>query len=146
MHTLVDTPQIGHSRSRTRPALQDPALIMRAASRRAGKWFSLLEQQHRISAGDVMAYLSSNEPDIKERLDQLWEAADTDIYGRYLEGLLDAADFRAWRRALHEWLTLLHASLALVRLRLGDQLESDFALPRESALQPSRTATAPAAA
>lgn len=126
--TLNDTALIQLPR-RVEPGSQDPLRIMEAASRRAGKWFASLQQRSHITASQVMDHLARREPKIKARLDALWSAVDGDIYGRYLEGVADAADLRAWRRDLHEWLRLLHAALELVRLHLGEELESDLALP-----------------
>ncbi|HNW61325.1 MAG TPA: hypothetical protein PKI62_16770 [bacterium] len=144
MQLLFDTPRIGQQQ-RVRPVLQDPALVMSAASRRAGKWFALLEQQHHITAAEVMDYLAAHEPAVREKLDMLRDTVDTDVCRRYLEGVLDHNEYRHWRRTLHEWLTLLHAAVALVRLRLGVE-ESDFALPQEHALQQLHAGAASAAA
>jgi hypothetical protein len=145
MQSTFDIFQIEQLQRRARRELQDPSMIMEAASRRVGKWFSMLEQRSNIPAAEVMSYLVQREPKIKQRLDLLWEAVDSDIQGRYLEGLLDEADFRAWRRNLHEWLALLHAAVALVRLHLSSDLESDLALPREIA-QPALLPSMPQAA
>lgn len=111
---------------------QNPLQLMEAASRRAAKWFASLQQRSHITASQVMEHLARREPKIKARLDALWSAVDNDIYGRYLESVADEADLRAWRRDLHEWLRLLHAALELVRLHLGEELESDLALPAEA--------------
>ncbi|HOT97885.1 MAG TPA: hypothetical protein PLG50_00055 [bacterium] len=145
MQTLIHTPHIQLS-ARVRPAIPDPALVMSAASRRAGKWFAQLEEQHHITAAEVMEFLATHEPAVREKLETLRAAVDDDIYGRYLEGVLDSADYRLWRRNLHAWLSLLHAALALVRLRFGFQIESDFALPLGSTCQPLPPGPASAAA
>ncbi len=135
MQTLLNTPHILQP-VRPRPEISDPALVMSAASRRAGKWFARLEEEHHLTASEVMAFLALHEPAVREKLDALRAEVDDDIYGRYLEGVLDSADYRRWRRNLHAWLSLLHAAVALVRLRFGFQMESDLLLPPGSLLQP----------
>ena len=142
MYSTIDTLQIEQLQRATRRELQDPLPIMAAASRRVSKWFSALEQRSRIPAAAFMEYIARKEPKIKARLDLLWEAVDSDVHGRYLEGLLDESDYRAWRRSLSEWLTLLHAAIALVRLHLGEELESDCVLPREPVQPPARQVAA----
>lgn len=136
MNTFAETLQIEQPRPRTRTELQEPALLMRTASRRVSTWFTTLEERHNITAGEVMAYLLQREPGIKERLDRLWDLVDSDVQGRYLEGVLDESDFRIWRQNLREWLSLLHAALALVRLHRSNAPEGDFALTG-SALAPA---------
>ena len=133
-------------RRRQRMDHKDPALIMLTAGQRVTQWFTRLEQQNHISAADVMAYLTIREPKIKERLDSLWETIDSDVHGRFLEGLLDEADLQEWRRNLREWLALLHAALALVKLHHSSPMESDLTLPEESALSPEQAAATPEAA
>jgi len=128
MATLAETIQIEQPRPRIRTELQEPALLMRTASRRVSSWFTTLEERHNITAGEVMDYLVQREPRIKEQLDRLWALVDCDVQGRYLEGVLDENDFRLWRHHLREWLNLLHSALALVRLHRSSDAEGDFAL------------------
>ena len=128
MATLAETIQIEQPRPRIRTELQEPALLMRTASRRVSSWFTTLEEHHNISAGEVMDYLLQREPRIKEQLDSLWALVDSDVQGRYLAGVLAEDDFRLWRRHLREWLNLLHSALVLVRLHRSSEADGDLAL------------------
>jgi len=62
-----------------------------------------LKSEYDTSFEDLESYLQANEPELVDRLNQLWNKVDCDIYDRFKTAQLSNRDYYEWRNNLNEW-------------------------------------------
>jgi len=116
------------NRVRERVPTMDPEEIWLDALSKVEKLFRLLEQRYQVTATDFYAFLQLHEAKLYTALNRAWEALDSDIVSRRLDGVLTEQEWQRWRQSLQIWKRLLSAGVQLYRVHLVHPDQADVVL------------------
>ncbi|NIA29216.1 MAG: hypothetical protein GWP06_04785, partial [Actinobacteria bacterium] len=63
--------------------ISNPALVFEKAMQEVAEIYALLKSEYDTRFEDLDSYLQQSEPELVDRLNQLWNKVDCDIYDRF---------------------------------------------------------------
>ena len=83
--------------------ISNPALVFEKAMQEVAEIYALLKSEYDTRFEDLDSYLQQSEPELVDRLNQLWNKVDCDIYDRFKTAQLSNRDYYEWKNHLNEW-------------------------------------------
>jgi hypothetical protein len=112
--------------------VSNPATVFELAMQEIGEIYQNLEMNYGVSVDDMEKFLESHDPDVIEKLNNLWTEVDNDIYGEFQNATLSPRRYLQWRNSLDEWIKMFEST---VRLFIYREFDKVFEIPRKLQLK-----------
>ena len=118
--------------AQTDSKISNPALVFQRAMNEVGSVYFNLETDYGVSIEDIDSFFKNNDSEIINKLNNLWNEVDCDIYDDYVNSNLSARKYIQWKNALEEWVKLFEST---VRLFVYRQFNKVFEIPNKLTLK-----------
>lgn len=112
--------------------VSNPASVFQIAMQEIGEIYQNLEMNYGVSIDEIEQFLGENNPEIIERLNNLWAQVDSDVYGDFESANLSPRRYLQWKSSLDEWIKMFESA---VRLFVYREFNNVFEIPKKLALK-----------
>ncbi len=112
--------------------VSNPATVFVFAMQEIGEIYQNLEMNYGVSVDEMEKFLESHDPDVIEKLNNLWMEVDSDIYGDFQNASLSPRRYLQWKNSLDEWIKMFESA---VRLFIYREFDKVFEIPRKLQLK-----------
>ena len=112
--------------------ISNPAPVFELAMQEIGEIYQNLEMNYGVSVDEMEQFLGDNDPDMIEKLNNLWAEIDSNIYGDFQNATLSPRRFLQWKSSLDEWIKMFESA---VRLFVYREFDKVFEIPRKFQLK-----------
>jgi hypothetical protein len=112
--------------------ITNPALVFKKVMDEVGAIYLNLETEYGVSIDEMDKFLASYDFDTVNKLNNLWDEVDCDIYDDFLNSTISVRHYIQWKNALEEWVKLFEST---VRLFIYRQFDKVFEIPNKFALK-----------
>lgn len=112
--------------------ISNPVIIFEKAMQEVAQIYESLERDYGVSFDEMESFLTNNGSEMVERLNELWEHVDCDIYDKYRNGTLELKSYISWKNCLDEWIKLFESA---VRFFVYRQFSRVYEIPSKLTLK-----------
>lgn len=112
--------------------VSNPAPVFEKAMHEIGEIYQNMEMNYGVSVDEMEQFLGNNDPEMIEKLNNLWAEVDSDIYGDFQNAALSPRRYLQWKSSLDEWIKMFESA---VRLFIYREFNKVFEIPQKLQLK-----------